>query len=249
MRASRAILILVAGVFCSCSAPRLIDPVLPESKAKPEIYRVYRRDGDAKLADGWIRGMDMSGVAFDAKMTATLVSRRHVVMAAHYIRKVGDQVIFHDRTGKFLERKLVEVAKVHGDIAVGLLDEPVPDQYRSYPLPSTKSDARKLIGRPVVVTDQHRRIFFHRIQAISPLMVFLQYDVQDRHGWGKKLIAGDSGNPSFLIVGRELVLLETHTTGGAGAGPYFGSEINQQKLGKIMKEMDPQYSFRTILVE
>lgn len=240
---------LLVGACCSCSKPMVTDPALPGPKGSPEIFLNYSKKGDAKLAGGWASGMDMSGVAFDERMTATLISRRHVVMAAHFIRKVGDRVVFHDRQGKFLERKLVKVEKVYADIAVGLLDQPMPAQFRSYPLPVASTDTDKLIGRPVVVTDQHRRIFFHKIRRFSKVSVAFEYDKEDKHGWGKKLIAGDSGNPSFLIVGRELVLLETHTGGGAGTGPYYGSPINQEKLRAVMAAMDPKHTFRTVKVE
>lgn len=241
-------LVLLAWMVCSCAKPMMTDPVLPGQGGDPDIFRMYSRVGDSKMAPGWPSGMDMSGVSFNEKMTATLISRRHVVMAAHYIRKEGDKVIFHDRQGKYLERTLIKVAKVHADIAVGLLDRPMPPEYRSYPLPAASTDSSRLIGRPVVVTDQNRRIFFHKVRSVSSFAISFAHDVEDKHGWGKKLIAGDSGNPSFLIVGRKLVLLETHSSGGAGAGPYYGSAINQEKLRAAMALMDPNYTFRTVKV-
>ena len=61
-------------------------------------------------------------------------------------------------------------------------------------------------------------------------------------------MSGDSGNPAFLIVGRELVLVETHSTGGPGAGPYYGDAVVQEKLKAVMAEMDPAHTFRTIRV-
>ena len=226
----------------------MTDPVLPGPKGSPEIFKNYSTKGDSELAGGWPSGMDMSGVSFDQKMTLTLVSRRHVVMAAHYYRSPGDRVVFHDRQGRFLERKLIEKKKVHGDSAVGLLNEPVPPGYRAYPLPDSSTDREKLIGRPVMVTDQNRRLFFHKVRAVSQFGISFEYDVDDRHGWGKKLVAGDSGNPSFLIVGKQLVLVETHTSGGPGAGPYYGSELLQENLRKVMAEMDPRFTFRTVRV-
>ncbi|MDG1671900.1 MAG: hypothetical protein P8H96_13615, partial [Akkermansiaceae bacterium] len=63
------------------------------------------------------------------------------------------------------------------------------------------------------------------MRTVNRFMIAFEYDVADTHGWGKKLIKGDSGNPSFLIDGQELVLVETHTSGGPGAGPFYGSAI------------------------
>lgn len=240
---------LALGLLASCSQELTLGgPVLPPPKANPEIFRMYRRDGDSLKSPGWSNGMDLSGVSFDRRETATLVSQRHVVMAAHFQRRVGGKVIFHDRRGKFLERTLIQRRNVYGDVAVGLLDEPVPATYRAYPLPVVVDDPTSLIGRPVVVTDQNRRLFFHKIRLVNRAMIAFEHDVADTHGWGKKLIKGDSGNPSFLIDGQELVLVETHTSGGPGAGPFYGNAIVQEKLRKVMAEMDPRYTFRTVNV-
>lgn len=227
----------------------LTDPVLPGPGGDPDIFRLYSRVGDSKMAAGWPSGMDMSGVSFDERMTATLVSRRHVVMAAHFTRKVGAKVVFHDRQGKYLERRVLQVDKVHGDVAVGLLDQPVPAGYRVYPLPAATTDPAILVGRPVVVTDQHRRVFFHKVRRAGLGGISFEYDVEDRHGWGKRLVSGDSGNPSFLIEGRELVLVETHSSGGPGAGPYYGDAMVQEKLKEAMAATDPAHTFRTIRVK
>jgi hypothetical protein len=238
---------LVAACLSSCSQQGMLtDPVLPKQGGDPDIFRLYSQVGDSKMAAGWPSGMDMSGVSFDDRKTATLVSRRHVVMARHFQRAVGAKVIFHDRQGKYLERKMIKVGNVHGDVAVGLLDQPVPAGYRVYPLPAPTTDPASLVGRPVVVTDQHRRLFFHKVGRAGFGGISFVHDVEDQHGWGKKLVSGDSGNPSFLIVGRELVLVETHSTGGAGAGPYYGDAMVQEKLRAVMATMDPASMFRTI---
>ncbi|YCM43586.1 hypothetical protein V2O64_19960 [Verrucomicrobiaceae bacterium 227] len=244
--------VLLAGWLCSCSQQqsqaRLTDPVLPAKGGDPDIFRLYSRVGDSKLKAGWASGMDMSGVSFDERMTATLVSRRHVVMANHFQRKVGMKVVFHDRQGKYLERYLVQVSGVAGDVAVGLLDRPVPGGYRVYPLPASSTVPEALVGRPVVVSDQNRRLFFHKVRRVGGGGISFEFDREDKHGWGKSLVSGDSGNPSFLIVGRELVLVETHTTGGPGAGPYYGNAGVQEKLKAVMARMDPAYTFRTVRV-
>ena len=249
-RCLRLSVFLGLSLLASCSQDlTLEDPVLPPPKGNPEIFRMYRRDGDSLKSPGWSNGMDLSGVSFDRRETATLVSQRHVVMAAHFQRPVGGKVIFHDRRGKFLERTLIQCRKVYGDVAVGLLNEPVPVAYRAYPLPAVVDDPTPLIGRPVMVTDQNRRLFFHKVRTVNRFMIAFEHDVVDTHGWGKNLVRGDSGNPSFLIFGKELVLVETHTSGGPGAGPFYGGAALQESLRKMMSEMDPRYTFRTVRVK
>ena len=58
-----------------------------------------------------------------------------------------------------------------------------------------------------------------------------------------KLVLGDSGNPVFLLVGNEPILLFCVTLGGAGAGPAvhkFRFEIQQ-----VMDELCPGYKLES----
>jgi hypothetical protein len=223
-------------------------PSLPPSGAPPAIFKSYRPDRDSSMADGWTRGMDMSGVSFDDSRTATLITPRHVVMAKHYARPAAAPVVFHDRSGKRIVRKLIGFASGAGDVIVGLLDEPVPSNYRPYPLPAVGSDISALVGRPVIVSDQKRNLFVHLISGFSGGSIAFKHDPAERYGWSKNLVGGDSGNPSFLIVGSELVLIETHTTGGPGAGPYYGDPAVQASVRAAVRKLDPSFSIRTVRV-
>lgn len=245
-------ILALAGSLASCGGSGSggigASPTLPPPKASPAIFKSYRTDRNASMADGWTRGMDMSGVSFNDTRTATLITPRHVVMAKHYSRPAAAPVVFHDRSGKRIQRKLIGFAGGAGDVMVGLLDEPVPSNYRPYPLPATASDAAALIGRPVIVSDQNRKLFIHLIAGVSGGMIAFKHDTTERQGWSKKLVTGDSGNPSFVIVGNELVLVETHTTGGAGAGPYYGDPAVQSSIRAAVAKLDPAYSIRTVRI-
>jgi len=197
------------------------------------------------MMKGWSSNFDMSGVSFDQRMTATLVTRRHVVMAAHFIRKPGSKLIFHGRNGEQLERLLIQSKNAFGDVAVGLLDQEIPLGYKVYPLPVPREDFSHLVGRIAAVTDQNRRLFFHKVKVVNRFYMGFEHQAPVRHGWGKKLIGGDSGNPSFLISGNDLVLVETHSTGGAGAGPFYGSQEIQKKLQAAITGLASGYSLRT----
>lgn len=223
-------------------------PVLPPPSAPPGIFKTYHADRDSSMAEGWTRGMDMSGVSFNDTRTATLITPRHVVMAKHYSRPAAAPVVFHDRSGKRIQRKLIGFEAGAGDVMIGLLDEPVPANYSPYPLPAVGGDASALLDRPVIVSDQNRNLFVHRIAGFGNGIVAFKHEPQNRHGWSKNLVVGDSGNPSFLIVGSELVLLETHTTGGAGAGPYYGDPGVQQSVRLAVRKLDPAYSIRTAMI-
>lgn len=200
------------------------------------------------MADGWTRGFDMSGIAFDEDRTATLITPRHVVMAAHFARPTSSQIVFHDRYGKRVKRTIIGLAPGKADVMVGLLDEDVPSNHRAYPLPAPEPDFSRLVGHPVLVTDKLRCLFVHQVAGIQDGWIRFQHDPQRKHGWGKNLIVGDSGNPSFLIVGRDLVLIETHTTGGPGAGPFFGDPEIQSAIRSAVAMLGGGHRIRTVAI-
>lgn len=243
---------VVLPVACTPPPDSLATPLAPGqpiavAKQTPNIFSQYSATGNSKLAESWTRRIDTSGVSFDHKKTVTLITPRHVVMAKHYQRPLTSKVIFHDRRGRHLERKLVRVQRAAHDVAVALLDSPVPAGYRPYALPRPKAThSASLPGKPVYLTDQNRRIFVHQIAGIQRGTVFFRHPPSQRAGYMKKLVSGDSGNPSFILHQGEPILIETHTTGGPGAGPYYGDPVIQQSIREIVKAMDPAYQIRTV---
>ncbi len=243
----RWIILIPLVVVVSCTSKNPATPSslsLPTPGGSPNIFKLYSIKGDAEMMEGWSRNFDMSGVSFNEKMTLTLVTRRHVVMASHYRREIGAKVVFHNRMGKRIERTLVGVTGVVGDIAVGLLDLDVPLDLKVYALPEPRKDFSLLKGATAAVTDQNRRIFFHEIDRIGLTSISFRHPKLAKHGWGKNLVKGDSGNPSFLISDDELVLIETHTSGGSGSGPFYGSPIIQEKLSVAITTLAPGYRLR-----
>ncbi len=229
-----------------------LDALAANSMGPSQLFKSYRVDGPVLWSRDWPWKFDLSGVAWDRNNTATLITPRHVVMAAHYIRGVGQPVVFHDRSGKPHARKIQQVVKLrdHGvqcDVAVGLLDKPLPGSIRCYPLPAVREDGgAALIGATALVTEQKRALYFHRITNVHDNWLGMRFDETLPETRRKSLVKGDSGNPAFILSRGELVLIETHTIGGAGAGPYYGSSAIQEKLREVIRELDPEFTFRTI---
>lgn len=232
----------LAGPFCfllaACGAVPPAGPPAPDLSFLPEgfergrVFRAYLPGKQAILADNWTSQFDFSGVAWNDMRTATAVSRRHVVMAGHFTRRTTTPLIFHDRGGRAHVRHLVGITALHqlGDIAIGTMDAPLPDEITHYPL-ADPDDAR--YKRVVLVTDQTRTISVHRIGPVKGRRVQLGYDPQiDRRYW-RKLVVGDSGNPAFLIDGGRLRLLTTFTTGGPGMGPFYGNPEIRSRIAQI----------------
>jgi hypothetical protein len=176
-------------------------------------------------------------------------------MAAHYMRSVGEELVFHDRRGRAHRRTIIKRTSFNslrktGDIGVGLLDRPLPKTVRIYPLPEPKKDYRPLInGALALVTDQKRCLYFHRIIQAGETNLIMGYDRDLDASRNKRLISGDSGNPTFVLTNGELALLGTHSGGGPGTGPLYGSREIQSTLGEVIRQLDPDYSFRTIPID
>ncbi|MEM1085079.1 MAG: hypothetical protein AAGI48_13285 [Verrucomicrobiota bacterium] len=219
------------------------------------VFTAYNPKGPVQWNQGWPWKFDLSGVSWDKTKTATAVTPRHVIMAAHFMRGVGEELVFHDRKGKIHRRTLIkrvtfkELGK-RADIGVGLLDRPLPKTIRTYPLLEPKQDYRQLInGALALVTDQERRLYFHQINQGGETTLMMNYHKEIEPTKEKRLAVGDSGNPTFLLTKGELALIGTHTTGGPGAGPFYGSLEYQNTLNTIIRDLDPDHSIRTVPID
>ncbi|MCP5536687.1 MAG: hypothetical protein H7A51_10735 [Akkermansiaceae bacterium] len=213
----------------------------------PDIFTTYNASGRSRLSQGWTSKFDASGISFNDKRTCTLITPRHVVMAKHYTRPLFRPVVFHDRRGKRAERQIVSVKYLTGDVAVGLLDEALPANFTPYPVLRPSPDlASRLVNGYALVTDQNRRIFVHQVAAIRNGAIAFKFDVNKKNGYYKKLVSGDSGNPSFVMRRGHPVLIETHTGGGPGLGPFYGDASVQAEIARAIAETDKRYSLRKV---
>lgn len=198
--------------------------VLLEGASDNSVFASYATDRPSRWGRNFTRRFDFTGVAWDDSRTATAVSPLHVVMAAHYQRPVGSTLVFHDRSGQPQRRTLVAVEAIGiADIAVGRLDSPLPSGVKPYRLLPPSDGYGVLAGCLAVVTDQHRKAFLHEISGIHGNGLSFRHADRVSPLLRKQLVKGDSGNPSFLLVGGEMVLIGTHTWGGPGSGPYYSS--------------------------
>ncbi len=226
-----------------------------EADGSGALFTSYRSDGPVRWNQSWPWKLDLSGVAWDKPNTATAITPRHVVMAAHFIRKPGHELVFHDRTGRRHARLVETVVKLRdrglpSDVAIGLLDQPLPASVRCYPLPEPAADeGASLVGATVLVTEQKRALYFHRVAGIRRNHFRMSFDRELPETRRKALIVGDSGHPSFILSRGELLLVETHTGGGGGSGPFYGSAEIQAKLREVLRELDPAHTFRTVGVD
>lgn len=214
------------------------DPLslLPAHPEKGTLFKYYQPGGDSPRANNWTAPLDFSGVSWNDPRCATLISPIHVVMAAHFIRDGRTPVIFHSRVGQPEERFIVAYKTLGsvGDIAVGKLNMRLPSGYKAYRF-ATPADATP--GTPVITTDQTLTASVHRIAAVYGSAVRLEYNPGIDPIYHRNLIPGDSGHPTFILKNGELLLLETHTTGGPGAGPFYGAPAVQTAIRQAIAEL------------
>jgi len=120
-------------------------------------------------------------------------------------------------------------------VAVGKLNLSLPPEVKVYRF---ASEARAVPGRTVFVTDKTRVVSVHRIDHVFGRGIRFAFDPEVPNLYRRNLIAGDSGNPSFLLENGELRLLETHTSGGPGAGPNYSNPEVQAAIREAIAELD-----------
>ena len=205
-----------------------------------------------------MKAIDFSGIAWDSPRTLTLVSPRHALMARHYQRKVGSKVTFHDRRGKPVTRKISGIENLMHDIAVVILDANVPTTIKTYRLlPPGESYSELLRGSHALITawaKGERKVRIHAIFSVHAGLVAFVDAATLPAKFFEPLITGDSGNPTFLWLNNEPVLIETHTYGGSGRGPFFSTPENFAKINEAMLKLSkahkaPVHQLRTVTVD
>lgn len=218
------------------------------------IFTAYAPRGKSQWSPGWPRRIDLTGVSWSQKQAGTAITPRHLVLAAHYGIQRGTEVTFHDRSGNPHKRTIIDVINLNrepgpgrSDVNVSLLDTPLPPSIKIYRLLPPRSDyGHTLPGCPAFVTDQNRQLFIHRIARQTETIVAFQKNPDLPDELYKSLVAGDSGNPSFLLVGGEPVLIETHTGGGPGSGPFYSNPAVFADIEKAVAKLDSNYRIQTI---
>ncbi|MGJ8725507.1 MAG: hypothetical protein ACSHYB_13190 [Roseibacillus sp.] len=220
------------------------------------LFTAYRPKTTSQWNSGWTRRLDFTGVSWTHRQAGTAITPRHIVFAAHYLLKTGRTITFHDRSGAVHSRKIEKVISFRGkqvaeehrsDIAVALLDRPLPPSIKTYRLLPPRSDyGHALVGNPVIITEQGRRAFIHKVRRQFMKSVSFGKNEHVPQSLYKNLIKGDSGHPSFLLIGGELVLIETHTGGGSGSGPFYSNPLLFKGLEKAVAELDPRYKIKTV---
>ena len=196
----------------------------------------------------WLKGVDFSCASpwsdeSGSVRAGTLISKRHIIFAKHFSLWKGCRVLFVDQQGEVCPCR-VEATKALDkcDIMIGLLDyEVTPNIHPAKVLPE---DYEKWIGDgkglSIVTFNQREQAFLSECRGITSNGV--SNAAATNAQWkalGGKIVVGDSGNPAFLLVGNEPILLYCLYSGGIGHGPAIHG--HRREIQKAMDELCPGY--------
>jgi hypothetical protein len=211
----------------------------------------------------------------------TLLSPRHVVGAAHHIQArilvnpyVGTgpidlaqpiPVTFFDSDGNQVIRNLTRFVYIGCDMVICLLDEPVPPKVKVYKvLPPRYGNgdpidwAALLDDARTLNTVRERESLLYKVRSIGNCRI--TYGIRpevpmcyrsERAGTVDLFIGGDSGNPQFVFVRGEPILLGILEFPGSngnwpGGGPFFSDSENFSKTNQAMRDLGGDYSLQTV---
>lgn len=224
------------------------DKIAPSSydSNDPFLFDTYTAAADSDWRNNWANSVfDFSGLAWDSHQDGTAVTRCHVVYARHYQRGSGT-IAFHRKDGTLWTSNIAAGASrsfpIAGDysydVTVARINPCLPADWTVYPLinASDNFSTSDLGGAPYInthynVADSIRRMSVTKIGSLSTLQLFGAFSNIVPSYMEVTAQVGDSGNPSFLFLNGELVIVSTFTFGGyGGGGPYYGSSVQQQML-------------------
>ena len=216
-----------------------VDRRLPKSIC-PCLYSNYSLAG---VIDGLV--VNTNSWAYDIDLTCSspwngwhnrfeagvMLTKRHALFARHYLFQFGPgdrKLYFRTRDGGCYQATVVSTnASQQTDLVVVLLDQDVPDVVSVAKI--LPADYRQYIsngkGLPILTFDQQEKALVHDIAQISSdgKNLVAAYPVKsDRYAQTEAIVSGDSGNPRFLILDNDPVLVSTITgpPNAPASGPF-----------------------------
>ncbi len=200
------------------------------------------------------------GVCNGWNMGGTAISRRHVLCTHHYGIPTGTTLYFMSKDSRVVERRIVAQRYVGnnvtgGDMRVCLLDSDLPlDVVPAKILPpSYPRYIRTARFLPMATFDQEEKLvvcessILRRVEERKLDSVGMKPSIGRRVDFYESIIAGDSGNPRFLLVEDCPIFVCMMWHGGAGGGcliTHYKSEIQS-----AMDALCPGYELSEVCLD
>ena len=180
----------------------------------------------------WVRAFNWTGVAAGINGLGgvgggTLITRKHVLFAQHvpYPERPFD-IFFVNKDSRTFSYKVTAIQQVAGtDIAIGTLDrdaDPSLNVYRVLPdnwlqYIANKTETLTTFGitfketkmtLPILYVDSEKKVSTADLTEVRMNKATVTPpSFEPARAWTEALVVGDSGNPIFVMLGSELVLL------------------------------------------
>jgi hypothetical protein len=210
--------------------------------------------GWIRNAASWVRVFNWTGTAAGINGLGgvgggTLITRKHVLFAQHvpYPARPFD-IFFVNKDSRTFAYKVTAIQQVEGtDIAIGTLDRDadpslnvyrvLPDNWLQYVANKTETfnvmgvtGTRSTLVLPVLYANQDKKVATGDVTSINAGTATVSVPAFEvARAYGEPVRVGDSGNPIFVMLGDELVLLgawwrNATAAGEVGAFPWLLSQ-------------------------
>jgi len=224
------------------------------STTKP-IYTIQNHSGGVYVRNMncWASDVDLTAISpwnsnAGNKKAGTLISPRHIVFANHYTYPNGTTIRFITNDNQIIERTLQSQTRIGStDIQVGLLNSDVPGtitfaktlptNFTNYLASYSTGFAPYPLYVPIASVDQEEKLLVSncaRINSEIQITTPSNTTYSDRYDFYETIIVGDSGNPIFVLINNELVLLscfETNLGGQSLTNNYTAINTAMTTLG------------------
>lgn len=221
---------------------------------KNKVTHGLIHNGTSYNTNRWCSDLDLTGVIREIPR-CTAITPRHVVMAEHYQKAGAISFLASDNT--IVTRNIIRRQNVgpsnssddyRTDITIGLLDQDLPASIKHYKLlPSNVSGKLPSLQRgiPALCFDQEEKALVTDLFSFSFFSrAYFQIPTNEtRLLFYEAKISGDSGNPAFLIINDEPILVTTWTFGGPGSGPVYHNYISE--INTAISQVDTAQGINT----
>jgi hypothetical protein len=201
--------------------------------------------------------------------SGTLISPRHIISAKHFrinILNGGTPLLFVDDNNNVITRNLIAYELDSTDIAIGLLDKDVPSNIKfAKVLPKNYKTYLTLVDNFLSSSDSPEKLYcvgldqqekaivkrfigiqsYVNVENIPNAIIYSLHPSDTFAPFTETMIAGDSGDPIFLIIDNELIFLSTWWTDISG--PFISTRYD--KVNYMMSKLGGGYNLTPIDLE
>lgn len=207
--------------------------------------------------ESWVADLDTTPISpwndcAGIFMAGTLVSPGHVVYATHFAMSIGTKIRFVTKDNQVVERTIVHAIspKYTGmyfpDVTVAVLDSDVPSSIGfAKVLPENWDQYMEVRpDLPCLALDQEEKALVTNLQYMNEYAAFNRSSDPAIKAFYEDIVWGDSGNPAFMVVDDQLVLLTVWTFGAGGAGTSIAGQ--RTEINNMMRELGGGYQLTEV---